>query len=147
MVKRQFGAEYMILALVIIVALIGFAWVMQPASVGRSWESVFECQDECFPKKTTLHDGKESCENCLKQQRITGGFTVAEPKQFGGDIQGIVDESSRAFVGRAATTDGAGCYTCDCMTSGITAYDGQTAQRVCSQNCNGLITGIKQGVC
>ena len=138
--------EYLILAIVLTVALIGLAWVSQNGA-GKASEMQLECQEECFPHKATrITTAPEPCEECLNEQ-ITGGFTVAEPKSFGGDIKGIADESAKAFVGRASETEQVMCYTCSCMSEGITAMDENTAKRVCSQNCAGQIVSAVSGQC
>ncbi|RJQ22569.1 hypothetical protein C4580_00780 [Candidatus Woesearchaeota archaeon] len=84
----------------------------------------------------------------LPPPSVSGGFTVPAPREYGGAIRGVAIEGSRAFPGgRAIETDIQNCYTCSCISSGITSIDRAIAEKVCADNCGGRIVQEQAGPC
>lgn len=114
------------------------------------------CSPKCIglikPSSSTYTDtptGRFSFEVAERRQNsITGNFAAPKVKEYGGAIRGVASEGTRAFpAGRAYELPDQACYTCSCLTGGITASERNSAERVCSENCGGVITDVTIGVC
>lgn len=82
-----------------------------------------------------------------KEVPLTGSFVV-KPAEYGGAIRGVAVDGTRAFpAGRAYEMPEQYCYTCSCLSQKITAVDKESAGRVCSENCGGVITASTSGAC
>jgi len=156
--------EAIILAVVLGVAVVGGYFAAQ--GPGQATAFNFECIIECQPPKavdsvnlvtTSAEEAQFMCntmanERCSPGTRYrsiaTGYFAVPSAREYGGAIRGISVPGTRAFpAGRAFETPDENCYTCSCLTQGITALDEATAARVCSDNCGGSITSSRTGYC
>ena len=78
---------------------------------------------------------------------ITGRFVIPDAKAYGGEVRGVYSTSARAFSGRAYELPDQSCFTCSCLTQGITAVDRSAAAKACLDNCGGEITSVVVGNC
>ncbi len=80
---------------------------------------------------------------------LTGNFVIPVAKEYGGGISGV-SPGTRAFPAGRAFEQGLpdqSCYTCSCMTQGITSVTRDAAETVCTNNCGGDIVSIVIGNC
>ncbi len=81
-------------------------------------------------------------------ESLTGNFVIPGAKEYGGGISGV--SGTRAFPAGRAIEQGLpdqSCYTCNCMTQGITSVTREAAENVCTNNCGGDIVSIVVGNC
>ncbi len=147
----------------------GQAYYQDPAEVPLSSlkMSVLECQNMCFryPTKSPSYEYPEqvsgqTLSECLAQCRqgasipsdegspLTGNFVIPAAKEYGGGISGVSMPGTKAFPGgRAIELPDQSCYTCSCMSQGITSATREAAEKVCTDNCGGDIVSIVIGQC
>ncbi|MBI4146535.1 hypothetical protein HY489_04310 [Candidatus Woesearchaeota archaeon] len=78
----------------------------------------------------------------------SGGFVIPGAREYGGAVRGIAAPGTRAFpAGRAFEIGEQHCYTCSCLTTGITSDDRVAAERVCADNCGGTLINDVLGPC
>ncbi len=163
--SKRGASDLWILLLVLVIAIVGIYFVFKGA--GRATGYNFECIVECQPPKpveikwfvTTSSQEAQfmcneyanaQCEPGTRYQSIakpTGAFAVPGAKVYGGSISGVSGPGGRAFAGRAFAMGEQSCYTCSCLTEGITSVTGEAAERVCRDNCGGIISSVQAGPC
>jgi hypothetical protein len=81
---------------------------------------------------------------------LTGNFVIPGAKEYGGGISGVSAPGTRAFPAGRAIEQGLpdqSCYTCNCMSQGISSVTREAAEKVCTNNCGGDIVSIVVGDC
>ena len=116
--SKRGGIEVWIILAVVVVAVIGLYIALKPTM------STVEMSD------------------------TTGNFAAPKVKQYGGSIRGVAVSGTRAFpAGRAITTLDQTCYVCNCIATGITSINVESATKVCTDNCGGSIVSNTAGPC
>jgi len=164
--SKKGGTEAVILIAVLVVSILALYFIFK--GPGRAAGFNFECIVECQPPKavestwfvtTSSQEAQFMCNQYANAQckpgtryqsvaRATGGFSIPAAKEYGGAVRGIAAPGTRAFpAGRAYELPAQSCYTCSCMTQGITATNQAAAQKVCAENCGGTIRSVIAGAC
>jgi len=164
--SKRGAVELFILIVVIVIAIVGlYIALRQPTGQFVNVDSplyqynypggespIVSCQRACI----NFYPNDEAClARCQEASSVgdpyawkpTGKFAVPGAQEYGGGIRGIYDGQARAFPGRAFEMPGQDCYKCSCLTEGITSATREAAERVCSENCGGVIAEVSVGAC